>query len=253
MYLPWQSLALWVGVPLLVLGLIIAVLSRGRRSPFHAPSASPQTLSRAEGVVVAIVGTGALLTGGFSVASLVFGGVRVFNQDPWLITNMPIANAEVPQFTEKASAIVDARYESVWIEVAGISAGSRWLFFLEFALPTLAAITISVSVVWLAIALLRGRPFTRALTNSIGVAAIAVMIGGMGAQIAGAVGRASVVSQLGAREITAGDMGAGPYEGFMAFALNLDAAPVGWAFGLALVAAAFQIGTRMQRETELLV
>ena len=37
------------------------------------------------------------------------------------------------------------------------------------------------------------------------------------------------------------------------FMLNLDAAPVGWAFGLALVAGAFQIGTRLQRETDLLV
>ena len=35
--------------------------------------------------------------------------------------------------------------------------------------------------------------------------------------------------------------------------MNLDLAPIGWAFGLALVAAAFQIGTRMQKDTEALV
>jgi len=245
----WQFLALWVGVPLVVLGFVVAILLTGRRSR----TTDRSRLTRAEELVVAMVGTGALLVGGITVAGLIFGGIRTFTENPWRILNMPIANAGVPEFTGKSDAITNAGYESVWLDVADIPTGSRWLFYLELALPALATIAISASIMWLAIALLRGRPFTVALTNTIGVASISVLIGGVGAQVAGAAARGSIVDFLGAQEITAGDIGAGPYEGLVGFMLNLDAAPVGWAFGLALVAGAFQIGTRLQRETDLLV
>ena len=244
----FRFIALWVGVPLLVLCIVVSTLLIGRRSR----GAQRPGLTRGDQVGAAVIGTGALLVGGLNAWGLIAGAIEIANTQPRTIRGMPIGNAGVPEFTAKSDAIVGAGYESVWLEVADVPLGARWWLYLEGALPSLATLAISVSVVWLSVALLRGSPFTEALTNGIGVSAIAVLIGGLGAQIAGAASREAIAWFLDPRVITAGDSGSGPYEGLVGV-LNLDLSPVGWAFGLALVAAAFHIGTRMQRETELLV
>ncbi|MDT0144653.1 hypothetical protein [Microbacterium sp. PRC9] len=243
----WQFLALWVGLPILVGTFVVVVLVRTRRADEHG------VLSRVEQWVIAAVGTGAMLVAAGSAVFLITVGVQVFTAEPSRITGFPLANALVPEFTGKSDAIVNAGYESVWLEVAQLPDGTRWLLYLEYALPLVAALAIGVAVSWLAIVLLRGRPFVRSLPNVVGVAAIAVLVGGMGSQVAASAARASVVSFIGERVITAGDQGDGPYEGLMGWSLMLDLAPIGWALGLALVAAAFQIGIRMQKDTEALV
>lgn len=68
------------------------------------------------------------------------------------------------------------------------------------------------------------------------------------------IGLIGIGSALDPMTITAGGNASDPsYEGLMGWMLNLDLAPVGWALGLALVAAAFELGHRLQRDTEGLV
>ena len=73
-------------------------------------------------------------------------------------------------------------------------------------------------------------------------------------QAAAAIARAEVVDFLGNRDITAGGTPDNPsYEGFVGFGLNLDLAPLAWGMALIVVAGAFELGQRLQRDTEGLV
>lgn len=211
------------------------------------------TLGRWEKGAVSLVGAGALIAVPLAVYGLIASAVSVAQLDPLRIDGMAIANAEVPAFTAASATIADAGYESVWLDVAGLPTGIRTLLWAETALPQLAALVIALAIAWLAFGLLRGAPFARALPTLLGVTAIVIVGAGLGTQVLGAIARGEVVSFLGARDITAGDAGDGPYEGLMAFSSTLDLAPLGWGLGLALVAGAFTLGARMQSDARGLV
>jgi len=237
----WEFLLVFVGVPVVVATVVVATMATRRRAP------ATGRLTRFESYATSLVGAGAMMAALFSSTSLISGAFFVFGSDPWTVRDMPFSGQEAPAVLADHASVVDSGFDSAWIEVTGLPTASQWMFYLEIALPALATLAISVAVAWLAFALIRERPFGRALPNVIGVAAIAVMIGGMGAQLAGAFARASVVDYLGTVELTGHD------GGFVYYSLNLDASPIGWALSLALIAAAFRIGTRMQRDTDLLI
>lgn len=90
--------------------------------------------------------------------------------------------------------------------------------------------------------LLADRPFVRTATYGIMSASILVMATGLFGQFFGAAARTEIVQYLG-------DAGSA----FYVFTFNFDTAPLGHGFALAVVAAAFQLGERMQRDTEGLV
>ncbi|MGB4135164.1 MAG: hypothetical protein WA971_01285 [Microbacterium sp.] len=240
-----RFLLLWVGVPLVVAGVIIALLARRRTAS--------TLLSRLETWTIGLVASGAALVALAGIL-LAFLGTAVFQAEPLTVRGFDLVNAETPAFAQKADAVVDAKYESVQLTVTGLPLAARWLLYAETALPVLAMIAISGAVFWLSFLLLRGRPFVRSLTWTIGASAVIVMVCGLGTQIFASAARGAVVEFLDPRIITGGGTFDNPqYEGTTGWSLSLDLAPVGWAIGLALVAAAFELAQRLQKDTEGLV
>lgn len=240
-------LALWVGAPLVVSIAFVILLVLGHRD------SAGRGLRATENAIITVIGSGAGLIALGSLALLALTAVRTFSAPELTVRAFAYGNAEPPDFIRKAPAIVDAGYDGVWMTVAKLPLDARWLLFLQQAMPMIAALAVSLAVVWLSVVLLRGRPFIRSMPLIIGIAAIAVLIGGLAEQVFASAARSAVVEFLDPRLVTSGDAGDGPYAGVAGWSLALDLAPVGWALGLALFATALQIGTRMQKDTEGLV
>lgn len=237
-------LLLLVGVVTAVIAVVLAVVAirRARRDP--GPGRA--RLTRLESAVIALVGAGGIVAVPLSVFALAASAIAISTARSVFVSDVATGGV-YPEALYNSDAPVDASYANAWIDVANLPGGIRFLLWAEGALPTLAALVIGLAVAWLAFALLRGRPFTRALPVVLGVVAIVVVGAGLGTQVLGAIARAETVAFLGPPELITGP------GGFAAFSLSLDLAPLGWGLGIALVAAAFDIGTRLQKDAEGLV
>ncbi|WP_309128260.1 hypothetical protein [Microbacterium sp.] len=203
--------------------------------------ASP--LSRADGFGLGLIATGAVSVAVAALVAVVRGALEVFGAD--VAVRMPVDGGAAAPLAA-LDGVDSAAYSQAEVTFEALSAGARWMLLLEGALPALATVGVC-AVAWrLGVSLIRGRPFRKTMSTTIGIAACLVAAGGLFSQIFGAIARAMIVDRLAASDD-------GVYDSFAAFSLDLDLAPLGWGFALALVAMAFTWGTRLQRETEGLV
>jgi len=200
-------------------------------------------VSRGDAFALGILATGAISVAIAALVSIVRRAIAMFGSDA--VVRMPVTGGEVPAL-EGVSGIAAAEYTSVDVTVTTLPAGVSWMLLLEGALPALATIGVCVVAWWLGISLIRGRPFRRAMATTITIAACLVIVGSVFGQLLGAFGRAELVNSLAATD-------PGVTDTFWVFLLELDLSQIGWGFALALVAGAFAIGSRLQRETDLLV
>jgi hypothetical protein len=200
-------------------------------------------VSRAEGITLGLIATGAVSVGIASLVAIVQRAVAVFGDSPTIA--MPVTGGDV-EGLDGVTDVTAAVYTAADVTFASLPTGVSWLLLLEGALPALATIGVCAMAWWLGVSLMRARPFRTSMPTAIGIVACLVIAGGLFGQFAGAWGRAVLVDDLAATDPDVTDV-------FWTFLLQLDLAPVGWSLALALVATAFQIGNRMQRDTELLV
>ncbi|HWS50497.1 MAG TPA: hypothetical protein VN241_05765 [Microbacterium sp.] len=200
-------------------------------------------VSRADGFALGLIATGAVSVAAASVVSMIQSAFGAFGEE--VHVRMPVTGGEVTAL-EGIAGVSSAQYAAADVVLTTVPAGARWLLFTEGALPALATIGVCIVAWWLGVSLMRSRPFRNSMSWAIGIAACLVVAGGVFGQLSGAVGRAVIVERLAASHPAVTDV-------FWTFLIDLDLAPVGWGFALALIAGAFSIGSRLQRETEGLV
>lgn len=180
-----------------------------------------------------------------AVVDLVGSGIRsavLLTSTETTIPSMPLRSVEAPAVSEASSAVTAANYDTVTITTEGLSLSPRLLLAVADALAVLGPIALCIAVAWLCVRLFIGRPFGTAATWGIGVAAITVMAGGLMSQAVRANAFSEITQELGLASA-----------GVPTFEMSIDLAPLGWGFALAVVAGAFEIGQRLQRDTEGLV
>ena len=206
-------------------------------------SAARAPVSRSEGFALGLIATGAVSVAVAALVAIVRGGFEIFATDPTV--RMPVVGGAVEALAD-VPEVAAATFASADVTFTSLPVGVSWMLLLELALPALATIGVCIVAWWLGVSLMRARPFRPAMSNAIGVVAVLVVVGGVLGQVLGAFGRAMLVEDLAATSPDVTDV-------FWTFLVELNLAPVGWGFALALVAGAFAIGARLQRETEGLV
>lgn len=204
---------------------------------------TPRTrVSLGEGVTLGVIATGAVSVGIAALVAIAQRAITVFGDSPTIA--MPVIGGDV-EGLDGVADVTAAVYTSADVTFTALPADVGWLLLLEGALPALATIGVCAIAWWLGVSLIRAKPFRASMPAAIGTVACLVIAGGLG-QLAGAWGRALLVEDLAATDEAVTDV-------FWTFLLQLDLAPVGWGFALALVTMAFEVGARLQRETEGLV
>jgi hypothetical protein len=178
--------------------------------------------------------------------SLVVNSVRILAAARVTVADMPLADDSAPGIARDWTAITEAHYDSVTIVASGLSSPARWWLVAEHLGAALPTIGIALLVLWIRLRLVRRRPFVRSVTVGIAIAAILIMAGGALQQLAHGIARAEVVMSLGEPTITGGPS-------LAEFFVTVDGAPFAWGIALAVVGAAFEIGERLQRDTDGLV
>jgi len=198
--------------------------------------------SLSEAVALGLVATGAVSIGVASVFGAVGAGIEIFGSP--VPVSLPVDGEQMASLSD-ADGIAAAEYTQSVVSFESLDAGTRWLLLAEAALPALATVIVCASLWWLGLSLIRQRAFRRSMVPMLATAALALIVTGMTGPLFGAIARAQVVEQLAASGADT--------EGFWMFLYQLNPASIGWGIALALVATAFEVGQRLQRETEGLV
>ncbi|MGI6877187.1 hypothetical protein [Microbacterium sp. gxy059] len=200
-------------------------------------------LSRGDGAALGVIATGSITVAIAALVAIVLGAFDAFASR--LSVHLPMHGQSTTLF-DQVDGVDGATLTGADLVLADPPALARWLLLAEGALPALATIGVGIVAFLLALALMRARPFRRRMPVAIATIACLVIAGGIGGQVAGAFGRAEIVRDLSASspDIT---------ETLWPFLMEIDLAPLGWGLVLALIAGAFSIGQRLQRDTEGLV
>lgn len=197
----------------------------------------------AEKVVLGFITGGALAIAATEAVFLVRRQlVGLASNSPTTVSGMTVQDASADRVAEASTLITSAQYENVAITVESLPAEARGYLMAAAILSSLLVIGICSVVAWLCVRVFVGRPFVHSATWGIGAAAVLVILAGLGTPFLTGLAHAEIVESL--------DLEAA---GLPLFMVDIDMAPLGWGLALAVVAGAFELGQRLQRDTEGLV
>ena len=152
----------------------------------------------------------------------------------------PVVLTNVPTNAPLDAGFANATFDTVTLTIADPYAGIRVLLMGAVALTWLLVVGICAVLAWLCTRVFLGKPFGVVATWGTGAVSLLVLASGLGTPMLNGMAAQRIAFTLGLKEL--------PH-----LAFTVDLAPVGWALALAVVSAVFQIGQRMQRETDGLV
>lgn len=201
-----------------------------------------RTAQLAEKVILGIIAGGAAAIGVIELILLVGRVIRTAVDDAITLTGMPLTDAAASQFTAASPLVTAASFETATLTIEGLPTSARAALIGAAILTSLVAIGICAVVTWLCVRVFVGRPFVRSATWGIGVVSILVIAGGLGGSLLNGIANAEAVAHAGLESA-----------GMPMLLVTTDLAPLGWGLALAVVAGAFELGQRMQRDQEGLV
>lgn len=152
----------------------------------------------------------------------------------------PVVVRGVPTESPLDAGFAGATFDRVDVPIADPSASIRGFLMASETLSALLAIGICATLAWLCMRVFLGRPFGPAATWGIGGVSLLVIAAGLGIPFFDGMAAQRVAVDLGLEQLPT-------------FLVEVDLAPIGWGLAIAVVASAFEIGQRMQRDTEGLV
>lgn len=172
----------------------------------------------------------------------VFGFIQTLTTDGVAIVQ-PVSIFLNDVETDGRASVASGETTTAEMTVDGLSMTARLLLGSGTLLLILVQVMIAIAIVVLCRQLLDGRPFVTALRRLIGALAVVVLVGGMFGQALYGFGNFQVATELNSD----------PIGSEFPMMMHIDSTPFIVGFSLALVAMAFSIGERLQRETEGLV
>lgn len=196
----------------------------------------------AEKTLLGIIAGAAAAIGVVEIVLLVGRVISLASDRSLTVSGIPLLDFPAEQVAAASSLIESAQFDGLTLTAAGIPGSARALLIASAILGGLLTVGICAVVAWLCLRVFIGRPFVRSATWGIGIVAILVIAGAMGGALFKSIAHAEIVDALDLSDA-----------GLPVFLATIDLAPLGWGLALAVIAGAFEIGQRMQRETEGLV
>lgn len=197
-----------------------------------------RALGLAEKTILGVIAGGAAAIAVIDLVLLVQRIVDLVTPGATVLPEATLAQPLEPTFG--APEVTGAVAPTVDLTVGALPGGAIVALVAAAILTSLLTIGICLVVAWLCLRVFLGKPFERSATWGIGAAAILVLLGGLGGPLLTAIAYAETASAFDITELAP-------------FMVEIDLSPLGWTFALAVVAGAFELGQRMQRDTESLV
>lgn len=201
----------------------------------------PTILDRSDVFVLWLFAVLAALVGVLSLISVVPAIVELFGDD------LPVtlsAAMTVPTDAATGSAtILSGTFDRADLVVSGIDVGPRVALAGSMAATAVMTAVVAASIVAMCRAVLLGRPFVRSATWLVATASITLIAGSLIGAGLDTVAMFSIVAALNPD----------PMDAVFPFMSEYDFGPLLIGLVLAVVATAFQLGQKMQRDTEGLV
>ncbi|GAB3127033.1 hypothetical protein [Glaciibacter psychrotolerans] len=142
-----------------------------------------------------------------------------------------------------SAALVTGTFATADVTLTGVSVAARVLLGSGILATGLMYATLAAAVVFLCVSLWRGRPFSRLATWLLATASITLLAGGVLGQGLSVAGQFMIASELNPD----------PIGSVFPFAGTGTLFPLVAGIGLGVIAAAFEFGQRLQRDTDGLV